>query len=369
MDLRLLVPEWIRTLTPYPPGMPIEELERELGIHDSIKLASNENPLGPSPKAIEAIARALPQLHRYPDGSAFYLKRRLAERHGVSPDEIIVGNGSNELIEMVVRTFVRPRDEVVMADQAFVVYRMVTQAVAATPRIVPLRHFTHDLEAMADAVTSRTRLVFVANPNNPTGTIFRRAAWEHFLQALSGRQLIVVADDAYAEFVTDPEYPDTIACRGEGSVPIVSLRTFSKLYGLAGLRIGYGVAPVGLVDALGRVRQPFNVNALALVAAQAALDDTEHVERTLALNRDGMAYLTRELDRLGLPWVPSSANFILVKVGQGSRVYEALLRDGVIVRPMDGYGFPEHLRVTIGLPEENERCIRALEAVLASGRR
>jgi histidinol-phosphate aminotransferase len=369
MDLRLLVPEWIRTLTPYPPGMPIEELERELGIHDSIKLASNENPLGPSPKAMEAIARALPQLHRYPDGSAFYLKRRLAEIHGVSPDEIIVGNGSNELIEMVVRTFVRPRDEVVMADQAFVVYRMVTQAVAATPRIVPLRHFTHDLEAMADAVTSRTRLVFVANPNNPTGTIFRRPAWESFLQALSGRQLLVVADDAYAEFVTDPEYPDTIAHRGDGAVPVVSLRTFSKLYGLAGLRIGYGVAPVGVVDALGRVRQPFNVNALALVAAQAALDDTEHVERTLALNRDGMAYLTRELDRLGVPWVPSSANFILAKVGQGSRVYDALLRDGVIVRPMDGYGFPEHLRVTIGLPEENERCIRALEAVLASGRR
>jgi histidinol-phosphate aminotransferase len=369
MDLRLLVPEWIRTLTPYPPGMPIEELERELGIRDSIKLASNENPLGPSPKAIEAIAKALPQLHRYPDGSAFYLKRRLAELHGVSPDEIIVGNGSNELIEMVVRTFVRPRDEVVMADQAFVVYRMVTQAVAATPRIVPLRHFTHDLEAMADAVSSRTRLVFVANPNNPTGTIFRRPAWESFLQALAGRQLLVVADDAYAEFVTDPDYPDTIACRGDGAVPVVSLRTFSKLYGLAGLRIGYGVAPVGVVDALGRVRQPFNVNALALVAAQAALDDTEHVRRTLALNRDGMAYLTREFDRLGVPWVPSSANFILVKVGKGSRVYEALLRDGVIVRPMDGYGFPEHLRVTIGLPEENERCIRALEAVLATGRR
>ena len=369
MDLRLLVPEWIRTLVPYPPGMPIEELERELGISDSIKIASNENPLGPSPKAIEAIGRALPQLHRYPDGSAFYLKRRLAERHGVSPDEIIVGNGSNELIEMVVRTFVRPRDEVVMADQAFVVYRMVTQAVAAIPRIVPLRHFTHDLEAMAEAVTSRTRMVFVANPNNPTGTIFRRPAWEAFLQALSGRQLLVIADDAYAEFVTDPDYPDTIACRGDGAVPVVSLRTFSKLYGLAGLRIGYGVAPAGVVDALGRVRQPFNVNALGLVAAQAALDDDEHVRRTLELNREGMAYLTREFDRLGLRWVPSSANFILVRVGQGVRVYEALLRHGVIVRPMDGYGFPEHLRVTIGLAEENARCIRALEAVLDTGRK
>ena len=366
MDVRLLVPEAIRTLTPYPPGMPIEELERSLGIHDSIKLASNENPLGPSPKAIEAILRALPQLHRYPDGSAYYLKRKLAERHGVSPDEIIVGNGSNELIEIVVRTFLRSRDEAVMADQAFVIYRMVTQAVAATPRIVPLRQFTHDLEAMADAVTSRTRIVFVANPNNPTGTIFRREAWETFLQALAGRQLLVIADDAYAEFVDDPEYPDTIACRGDGSVPVVTLRTFSKLYGLAGLRIGYAVAPAGIVEALGRVRQPFNVNALALVAAHAALDDHEHVARTLAVNREGMAFLTAAFDRLHLAWVPSGANFILVRVGHGSRVYEALLRHGVIVRPMDGYGFPHHLRVSVGLPEENGRCVRALEAVLGS---
>jgi histidinol-phosphate aminotransferase len=368
MDVRLLVPEWIRTLVPYPPGMPIEELERELGIRDSIKLASNENPLGPSPKAVEAIARALPNLHRYPDGSAFYLTRRLAERHGVPPEQIIVGNGSNELIELVVRTFVRPRDEVVMADQAFVVYRMVTQAVAATSRIVPLRDFTHDLEAMADAVGSRTRLVIVANPNNPTGTIFRRAAWEAFLRALAGRQLLVVADDAYAEFVTDPEYPDTIVCRGDGDVPVVSLRTFSKLHGLAGLRVGYGVAPASVVEALGRVRQPFNVNALAQIGALAALDDHEHVARTLAVNREGLAYLTREFDRLGLRWVPTAANFILVRVGQGVRVYEALLRRGVIVRPMDGYGFPEHLRVTIGLPEENARCIAALEAVLAERR-
>ena len=369
MDVRLLVPEWIRTLTPYPPGMPIEELERELGIQDSIKLASNENPLGPSPMAVEAIARALPVLHRYPDGSAFYLKRKLAERHRVTPDEILVGNGSNELIELVVRTFLRPRDEAVMADQAFVIYRMVTQAVAATPRIVPLRDFTHDLDAMLDAVTSRTRIVFVANPNNPTGTIFRRAAWESFLQGLAGRQLLVVADDAYAEFVTDPEYPDTIAHRGEGSVPIVTLRTFSKLYGLAGLRIGYAVAPPAVMDALGRVRQPFNVNALALVAAQAALDDHAHVARTLQVNRDGMAFLTAAFERLGLSWVPSSANFILLRVGRGAEIYDALLRRGVIVRPMDGYGFPDHVRVSIGLPEENARCIAALEAVLDTRRR
>jgi histidinol-phosphate aminotransferase len=363
MDLRGLIPEWIRTLAPYPPGMPIEELERELGIHDSIKLASNENPLGPSPKALAAITAALANLHRYPDGSAFYLKRRLAERFGVSPEEIVVGNGSNEIIELAVRTFLRPGDEAVMANQAFVIYRMVVQAAGGMPRIVPLRDFTHDLEAIADAVTSRTRLIFLANPNNPTGTIFRRPAWQAFLRALP-RHLVVVADDAYAEFAEDPEYPDTIRERGDGTVPIISLRTCSKLYGLAGLRVGYGIAPAAVIDAIGRIRQPFNVNALALVGALAALDDDEHVRRTLAVNREGMAYLVAAFRRLGLAYVPSAANFVLVRVGQGSRVYEALLRRGVIVRPMDVYGFPDHVRVTVGLPEENVRFVEALDAVL-----
>jgi histidinol-phosphate aminotransferase len=365
IDLRGLVPEWIRTLAPYPPGKPIEELERELGIHDSIKIASNENPLGPSPKAVAAITAALPSLHRYPDGSAFYLKRRLAEKLGVTPDEIVVGNGSNEIIELVVRTFLRPGDEAVMANQAFVIYRMVVQAAGGTPRIVPLRAFTHDLDAMADAITPRTRMVFLANPNNPTGTIFRRPAWEAFLAAVP-RHVVVVADDAYAEFAADPEYPDTIRERGDGKVPVVSLRTFSKLYGLAGLRVGYGVAAPAVIDAIGRVRQPFNVNALALVGALAALDDDEHVRRTLAVNRTGMAHLTAAFDRLGLEHVPSAANFILVRVGQAGRVYEALLRRGVIVRPMDVYGFPDHLRVTIGVPEENARFLAALEAVLGA---
>ena len=363
MDLRPLVPEWIRTLTPYPPGMPIEELERELGIHDSIKLASNENPLGPSPKAMAAVAAALPSLHRYPDGSAFYLRRRLAERLGVAGDELLVGNGSNEIIELAVRTFLRPGDEAVMADQAFVIYRMVVQAVGGVARLVPLRNFTHDLEAIAEAVTPRTRLVFVANPNNPTGTIFRRAAWETFLAALP-RHLIVVADDAYADYVEDREYPDTMQARGERVPPVLTLRTFSKLYGLAGLRIGYGVAPAPVIEAIGRVRQPFNVNGLALVGALAALDDDEHVRRTLEVNRFGMAYLIDAFARLGLAHVPSAANFILVRVGQGVRVYEALLRHGVIVRPMDVYGFPEHVRVTVGLPAENERFVGALSTVL-----
>ena len=363
MDPSTLVPEWIRTLAPYSPGKPIEEVERELGIRDSIKLASNENPLGPSPKALAAIAAALGDLNRYPDGSAFYLKRRLAARLGVAVEELVVGNGSNEIIELVVRTFLRPGDEAVMADQAFVVYRLVVQAAGGTARVVPLRDFTHDLDAIAAAITPRTRLVFLANPNNPTGTIFRRAAWEAFLGRVPGH-VVVVADDAYAEYVDDPEYPDTIRSRGDGSVAVVTLRTFSKLYGLAGLRIGYGVGSAAVMDAIGRVRQPFNVNSLALVGALAALDDDEHVRRTLAANREGMAYLVAAFRRLGLESVPSAANFVLVRVAGAARAYQALLRRGVIVRPMDVYGFPEHLRVTVGTPAENQRFVDALRAVL-----
>src|SRR5690242_18047324 len=276
MSLQGLVPEWIRSLTPYTPGKPIEELERELGIRDSIKLASNENPLGPSPKALAAIAEALRDLHRYPDGSAFHLKHRLAERNRVAVDELLVGNGSNEIIELVVRTFLRPGDEAVVADQAFVVYRLVVQGAGGRARVVPLRDYTHDLEAMAAAIGDRTRLVFVGNPNNPTGTIVRRPAWQRFLAAVPPG-VVVVADEAYAEYVEDPEYPDTLADRGDGRVPVVTLRTFSKLYGLAGLRVGWAAAPAPVIDAISRLRQPFNVNSLALVAAVAALDDDEHV--------------------------------------------------------------------------------------------
>ncbi len=363
MDARALVPEWIRTLAPYPPGKPIDELERELGIRDSIKLASNENPLGPSPKALAAVTAALADLHRYPDGSAFHLKRRLAARLGVGVEELVVGNGSNEIIELVVRAFLRPGDEATMADQAFVIYKLVVQAAGGTPRVVPLRDFTHDLDAIGTAIGPRTRLVFLANPNNPTGTIFRRAAWEAFLRRVPPH-VIVVADDAYAEYVEDPEYPDTIRSRGDRSVEVVSLRTFSKLYGLAGLRVGYGVASAAVIDAIARIRQPFNVNALALVGALAALDDDEHVRRTLAANREGMAYLVAAFRRLGLEHVPSAANFVLVRVGDGGRVYQALLRRGVIVRPMEVYGFPAHVRVTVGTRAENERFVDALGAVL-----
>lgn len=365
VDIKTFVPEWIRSLAPYPPGKPIEELEREYGIFDSIKLASNENPLGPSPKAVAAITAALANLHRYPDGNCFYLKRAVAKHLGVSPDALIFGNGSNEIIELAVRTFMQRGDEAVMADQAFVVYRLVTQAAGATGRVVPLRHFTHDLEAILDAVTPATRLIFLANPSNPTGTIFFRRQWEEFLAAVP-RHVIVVMDEAYFEFVEDPEYPDSLAAHGSDRL-LITLRTFSKVYGLAGLRIGFGVAHPELIDVMNRVRQPFNVSSLAQVAAVAALEDHEHVVRTRQCNREGLAFLRRECGRLGVEYVPSWANFLMVHVGNGARVYEALLQHGVIVRPLGVYGFPEHVRVTVGTAVENERFITSVEHVLREG--
>ncbi len=359
------VPEWIRSLAAYPPGKPIEELEREYGIVGSIKLASNENPLGPSPQAVAAITAALGDLHRYPDGDCFYLKRAVAKRLGVSPEALIFGNGSNEIIELAVRTFMQRGDDAVMADQAFAIYRLVVQAAGGTSRIVPLRNYTHDLEAILDAITPATRLVFLANPNNPTGTIFFRREWEEFLSAVP-QHVLVVMDEAYFEFVDDPAYPDSLAAHAKDR-PLLTLRTFSKIYGLAGLRIGFGVAHPQLIEVMNRVRQPFNVSSLAQVAALAALDDHEHVARTRRCNREGMALLREACARLGLEYVPSWANFLLIRVGNGKRVYEALLHEGVIVRPMMVYGFPEHVRVTIGTAEENARFVRAIEHVLRAG--
>jgi len=356
------VPDWIRTLVPYPPGKPIEEVEREYGIHDSIKIASNENPLGPSPKAVEAIRGALGRLHRYPEGNCYYLRQALARRLGIPESFLIFGNGSNEIIELVIRTFMRPEEDAVMSDQAFVVYRLIVQAAGGRSRVAPLRAFTHDVDAIAAAVTPQTRVVFLANPNNPTGTIFFQRDWERFL-SLVPPEVIIVMDEAYAEYVEDAEYPDSLAALKMGR-HVVILRTFSKIYGLAGLRIGYGIAPTEVVDLMDRVRQPFNVNSLAQVAALAALSDAEHVERSRACNREGMAYLRRQCHRLGLDVVPSWANFLLVRVGNGARVYEELLRQGVIVRPVGVYGFPEHVRVTVGTAAENERFIAALERVL-----
>lgn len=356
------VPDYIRSLIPYAPGKPIEEVEREYGIEGSVKLASNENPLGPSPKAIQALKDRLHMLHLYPDGDCFYLKQGLAVKLGVSPDQLIFGNGSNELIELAVHTFMRPGDEAVMAHQAFVIYRLVVQAAGGCFKIVPLKNFTHDLEAMARTITPRTRLLFLANPNNPTGTIYRRKEWERFLERVTP-ELLIIVDEAYFEYVTDSDYPDSLAYHRE-SPPILTLRTFSKLYGLAGLRIGYGIGAKEIVDLMHRVRQPFNVNAAAQWAALAALDDGDHVRRSLKANREGMDYLTREITRLGLEQVPSQANFILVRVGNGQEVFKRLLERGVIVRPMEGYDFPQYVRVTIGTMEENSRFVNELRAII-----
>lgn len=356
------VPEYIRSLIPYEPGKPIEEVEREYGISGSVKLASNENPLGPSPRALAVLRERLPELHLYPDGDCFYLKRALAQKLGVQPDRLIFGNGSNEIIELAARTFMRAGDEAVMAEQAFVVYELIVQAVGGKRKTVPLKNFTHDLAAIADAVTPHTRLVFLANPNNPTGTIYRRREWQAFLERISPDVLVIV-DEAYFEYVEEADYPNSLDYHARHPA-ILTLRTFSKLYGLAGLRIGYGIGAKGVIALMQRVRQPFNVNAPAQWAALAALDDTEHVQRSLGVNQQGVKYLQTEFARLGLSYVPSQANFILVRVGNGPEVFQRLLQQGVIVRPMVGYKFPEHVRVTVGTMAQNQKLIGALERLI-----
>ena len=356
------VPEYIRSLIPYEPGKPIEEVEREYGISGSVKLASNENPLGPSPRALAVLRERLPELHLYPDGDCFYLNRALARKLGVEPDRLIFGNGSNEIIELAARTFMRPGDEAVMAEQAFVVYELIVQAVGGKRKTVPLKNFTHDLAAMADAVTPQTRLVFLANPNNPTGTIYRRRDWEAFLERISPDVLVIV-DEAYFEYVEEADYPNSLDYHARHPA-ILTLRTFSKLYGLAGLRIGYGIGAKSVIALMQRVRQPFNVNAPAQWAALAALDDSEHVQRSLGVNQQGVKYLQTEFARLGLSYIPSQANFILVRVGNGHEVFQRLLQQGVIVRPMVGYKFPEHVRVTVGTMAQNQKLIGALERLI-----
>jgi histidinol-phosphate aminotransferase len=356
------VPEYIRSLIPYEPGKPIEEVEREFGISSSVKLASNENPLGPSPRALAALRDRLAEIYLYPDGDCFYLKRALAQKLGVESDCLIFGNGSNEIIELAARTFMRPGDEAVMAEQAFVVYELIVQAVGGKRKTVPLKNFTHDLAAIADAVTPQTRLVFLANPNNPTGTIYRRRQWEAFLERISPDVLVIV-DEAYFEYVGAADYPNSLDYHAQHAA-ILTLRTFSKLYGLAGLRIGYGIGAKDIIALMQRVRQPFNVNAPAQWAALAALADTEHVQRSLETNQQGMQYLQAEFARLGLEYVPSHANFILVRVGNGSDFFQKLLQQGVIVRPMVGYKFPDHVRVTVGTRAENQKLIGALERLM-----
>ncbi len=360
--LRNLVSEEIEKLIPYPPGKPIEELEREYGIQGSVKLASNENALGPSPKAVDAIKGALDGLHRYPDGSGYYLKESLAAFYDLNPENLIIGNGSNEIIELIFRTFLLPGDEVVVARPTFVVYELVAQASRGTSVVVPLKDMSYDLESMLKKITPRTRFIFIANPNNPTGTIIKRNEFESFLSSVPD-DIIVVLDEAYCEYVTDSEFPSGIEYRNRGKMVVV-LRTFSKIYGLAGLRIGYGIANTELINNMNKVRQPFNVNSLAQIGARAALNDRKHVEMSRENNRNGIDYLFDELQNLGYFCLPTQANFFLIKVGNNAaEIYERLLRKGVIVRPMKGYCLDEYIRVTVGLPEENRKFIVAFQEV------
>ncbi|MFQ6672353.1 MAG: histidinol-phosphate transaminase [Candidatus Tectimicrobiota bacterium] len=363
--MRTLVPAHIAALQPYQPGKPIEEVERELGIAEAVKLASNENPLGPSPKAWEAARRALGEVHRYPDGGAYYLRHALAERLGVGPDEVVVGNGSNDVLVLLTQALMTPDDEAVVGDPAFVVYRLAVQAMGARVVAVPLADFTHDLPAMAQAVTERTRLLFVANPNNPTGTMVTAEAVEALLAEVPDH-VVVVMDEAYVEYIDREDFPDCLAAVRAGR-PVVVYRTFSKIYGLAGLRVGYAVAPKSLVAAINQIRAPFNVNRVGQAAALAALDDDAHVRTSQEVNRVGLAHLTAGLAALGVAYVPSVANFLLVEVGDGRAAYEALLRQGVVVRPMGGYGLAPYVRVTVGTAEENTRFLEALKAWRATG--
>lgn len=354
-------------LIPYSPGRPIEEVERELGLDEVVKLASNENPLGPSPLAVRAIREALQGLHRYPHGGCHSLRQRLSQHLDVRPEELCFGNGSNELLELVTRAFLGPEDEAVMGDPAFVVYRHVCQAVGSKIREVPLKDYTHDLRGMLQAVTARTKLVFLGNPNNPTGTCVAPTELYAFLEALPGHVILVV-DEAYREYVPQDLQPDLLGYIRDGRY-LLTLRTFSKAYGLAGLRIGYGIGSAEMVEILNRVRQPFNVNALAQQAAMAALDDTAHLEETLRITEVGRRSLQGHMDEMGLSYTPSVTNFILVDVGvEGKVLSHSLFRKGVIVRSMEGYGFPTHIRITVGTPQENTRAIKALADALDEAR-
>jgi histidinol-phosphate aminotransferase len=364
--LTSLVLPHLTQLTPYQAGKPLEELERELGLTDAIKLASNENPLGPSPRALAAIRDALATLHRYPDSHAYYLKEDLARHLGLVPQQLILGNGSDEVLDLLVRALVGPGGEVVSTTHTFLMYGLITQAVGGFFRPVPLKEMRVDLPAVARAVTSQTRLIIVNNPNNPTGTAFRRQEWEDFLAAIPSTATVVL-DEAYIDFADDPDVPTCLDYLSEDR-PLVGLRTFSKAYGLAGLRIGYGFGPSELMDYLNRLRMPFNVNRLAQVAARAALQDAAFVTQTREMVLAGKDLIYRGLERLGLTFIPTQANFVLIRVPRpGQEVYQAMLRQGVIIRAMDSYGFPDHIRVNMGRPDENRRFLEALEKVLGPG--
>ncbi|RMJ02080.1 Histidinol-phosphate aminotransferase 2 [Marinobacter litoralis] len=367
VDYQSLAVKGVQALSPYQPGKPIEELARELGLNpeEIIKLASNENPLGPSEKAMAAARKALEESCLYPDGNGFALKQALVNRFGVAMNQITLGNGSNDVLEVIARCFAGPESEVVFSQYAFAVYPLVTQAIGAKGVSVPAKDWGHDLDAMAEAVNARTKLIFVANPNNPTGTVHTADAIEAFLQRIP-EHVLVVLDEAYCEFLTGEEYPDGIQLL-ERFPNLIVCRTFSKAWGLAAMRVGYSISSPEIADVLNRVRQPFNVNSVALAAAAAVLEDDAYLNRSREVNEAGLRQLAEGFDRIGLSFIPSVGNFIAVDVGeQSAAVYQALLARGVIVRPVAGYGMPNHLRVSVGLPDENERFLSALSEALTS---
>jgi histidinol-phosphate aminotransferase len=348
----------------YQPGRPIEEVARELGLsaRSVIKLASNENPLGPSPLALAALKKALRTLNMYPDGNAFHLKRKLAAKLGVTPANLVLGNGSNDIIEFLGHALLGPGDEMVVSQYCFAIYPIVARLLGASVITVPARNYGHDLPAMLRAVTARTKLMFVANPNNPTGTLAPAAAVRRLVADLP-ESVVLAMDEAYFEFLDEP--CDLLPLVRSGKKPnLILLRTFSKIYGLAGLRIGYGIAQPEFIAALEKIRQPFNINSLAQAAALAALDDAAHVNKTRRNNFQGRKFLEKSLAGMKVEFVPSSANFILVRVGAGQEVFEQLQRRGVITRPMGGYQLPEWIRISIGTPAENQRCVKALRQIL-----
>lgn len=352
----------ILNIKPYIPGEPIESLKRRLRIKNVIKLASNENALGPSPKAVEAMKRALNGVNRYPDGDCFYLKKKLSARLKVAPKNLIFGCGSDELIVLCARAFVNKGDEVVIARPTFLIYELVSRIAGAKLKIIPLKDFRYDLKAMKEAITSKTRLVFIANPDNPNGTYVNRQEVDEFMRGLR-RDVIVFFDEAYYELVEKRDFPNTMKYLNNYNVIIA--RTFSKAYGLSGLRIGYGIARPEIIDYMNRVREPFNVNSLAQVAALAALDDKKHLLCTRRVLREGKRYLYKNLEELDLPYVESVTNFVLIKVGpRAKEIYQKLLKKGVIVREMSAWGMKDFIRVTIGTMAENRKFIRALKQIL-----
>lgn len=362
-DFLSLATEGVQRLVPYVPGKPVDELQRELGLTEVIKLASNENPLGTGEKVKAAIAETIPELTRYPDGSGFGLKAALSERLGINPQQITLGNGSSEILELVMRTFVLPEHEIIFSQHAFALYPILTQAVGAKAVEVSAKNFGHDLSAMEAAITDQTRVVFIANPNNPTGTLLLESELRQFIDKLPSH-ILCVLDEAYYEFVNPAHRTESLQWAHQYPNLIIA-RTFSKAYGLAGFRIGYGMASPEVADLLNRVRQPFNCNMLALAAAEAALDDEAYIRRTIELNNAGMQQLTAAFQAMDLSWIPSSGNFVSVDLKRDAApVYQALLQEGVIVRPVANYQMPNYLRVSIGTQYENQRFIEALIKVL-----